>query len=89
MATAAADIAPASKPPVKIRQTKMLIDGEWMDSASGKTFETINAATGEVIAHVAEGDASVAALADLPLGWQARRENGTAPWVRSPHQYDD
>ena len=40
----------------KIRQTKMLIDGKWVDSVSGKTFETINPATGEVIARVAEGD---------------------------------
>jgi aldehyde dehydrogenase (NAD+) len=43
--------------PVKIRQTKMLIDGKWIDSISGRTFETINPATGEVIAHVAEGEA--------------------------------
>src|SRR5437016_3579096 len=34
----------------KIRQTKLLIDGKWVNSASGKTFETINPATGEVIA---------------------------------------
>jgi aldehyde dehydrogenase (NAD+) len=42
--------------PVKIRQTKMLIDGKWVDSTSGRTFETINPSTGEVIAHVAEGE---------------------------------
>jgi len=41
---------------IKISQTKMLIDGKWIDSASGKTFETLNPATGEVIARVAEGD---------------------------------
>jgi aldehyde dehydrogenase (NAD+) len=34
----------------------MLVDGHWADSASGKTFPTINPATGEVIAQVAEGD---------------------------------
>jgi aldehyde dehydrogenase (NAD+) len=45
-----------SRPPVEIRQTKLLIDGRWIDSASGKTFETLNPATGEVIAQVAEGD---------------------------------
>ena len=28
-----------------------------MDAASGKTFETYNPATGEMLAHVAEGDA--------------------------------
>jgi acyl-CoA reductase-like NAD-dependent aldehyde dehydrogenase len=35
---------------------KMLIGGQWVDSASGKTFDTINPSTGEVLAKVAEGD---------------------------------
>jgi phenylacetaldehyde dehydrogenase len=35
---------------------RMLIDGEWIDSASGKTFESFNPATGEPLARVAEGD---------------------------------
>jgi len=35
---------------------QILIDGEWIDSASGKTFETYNPATGEPLARVAEGD---------------------------------
>ena len=34
----------------------MFINGDFEASASGKTFESINPATGEVIAHVAEGD---------------------------------
>ena len=34
----------------------MLINGKWVDAASGKTFPTYNPATGEVLAHVAEGD---------------------------------
>ncbi|MEZ0267543.1 MAG: aldehyde dehydrogenase family protein [Phycisphaerae bacterium] len=42
--------------PVPVRQTKILIDGKWVNSTSGRTFETINPATGEVIAHVAEGE---------------------------------
>jgi aldehyde dehydrogenase (NAD+) len=33
---------------------KMLIDGEWVGSVSGKCFETRNPANGEVLAHVAE-----------------------------------
>src|ERR1700691_2610618 len=40
----------------KVRQTKLLIDGKWVNAASGKTFETTNPSTGEVIAHVAEAD---------------------------------
>src|SRR6478735_12076609 len=67
------------KSPVKIRQIKMLIDGRWIDSASGKTFPTINPATGEVIAHVAEGD-----KADVDRAVKAARkafEQG--PWRKT------
>ncbi|HXW99980.1 MAG TPA: aldehyde dehydrogenase family protein [Candidatus Acidoferrales bacterium] len=35
---------------------KMLINGKWVNSASGKTFPTYNPATGEVLAQIAEGD---------------------------------
>ena len=47
---------PTGKLPVEVRQTRLLINGVWQDSASGKTFDTLNPATGEVIAKVAEGD---------------------------------
>src|SRR5579862_295039 len=43
-----------SKYVTKTRQ--MLINGKWVDAASGKTFPTYNPSTGEVLAHVAEGD---------------------------------
>ena len=33
------------------------IDGKFVDAASGKTFDSINPATGAVLASVAEGDA--------------------------------
>src|SRR5580692_3649643 len=57
-------------------QTKLLIDGKWLDSASGKTFETINPATEEVITKVAEGDA-----ADIDLAVKAaRRAFDSGPW---------
>lgn len=35
---------------------KMLIDGKWVEAASGKTFPVYNPATGEVMAQVAEGE---------------------------------
>jgi acyl-CoA reductase-like NAD-dependent aldehyde dehydrogenase len=35
---------------------KMLIGGQWVPAASGKTFATINPATGTVLAQVAEGE---------------------------------
>src|SRR5580704_10785926 len=62
----------------KIRQTECLIGGRWVPAASGKTFETINPATEEVIAQVAEGDAS-----DVDLAVEAARdalEHG--PWSK-------
>src|SRR5580700_7641529 len=34
----------------------MFINNQFVNSASGKTFPTYNPATGEVLAHVAEGD---------------------------------
>ncbi|MFM1800769.1 MAG: hypothetical protein RJA81_121 [Planctomycetota bacterium] len=45
-------------PQIKARQnlqTKMLIDGHWVDSASGETFTTYNPATEEPIAEVPSG----------------------------------
>jgi hypothetical protein len=36
--------------------TKIFINNEWCNSVSGKTFETINPATGKKIADVQEGD---------------------------------
>src|SRR5437868_4088132 len=60
-------------------QTKLLIDGRWRDSASGKTFETLNPATEEVIASVAEGDA-----ADIDLAVKAARKAfDEGPWRKT------
>ncbi len=53
---------------------QLLINGKWVSAASGKTFPTYNPATGEVLAHVAEGDredinrAVAAARAAFDLG---------------------
>ncbi|XP_051136538.1 aldehyde dehydrogenase family 2 member B4, mitochondrial [Andrographis paniculata] len=55
--SAAAVDEEAITPPVQIHYTKLLINGNFVDSASGKTFPTLDPRTGEVIAHVAEGDA--------------------------------
>ncbi len=51
-------IATTSKLPIQINATKLLINNEWVDSTSGRTFATINPATGEVICQVAEADAA-------------------------------
>lgn len=34
---------------------RLLIDGRWVDAASGKTFPSFNPATGDVLACVVEG----------------------------------
>jgi acyl-CoA reductase-like NAD-dependent aldehyde dehydrogenase len=36
---------------------KLFIGGRWVEAASGKTFDTLDPSTGEVLAKVAEGDA--------------------------------
>jgi len=62
----------------KVRQTQLLIDGKWVPSKSGKTFEDIDPSTGDVIAHVAEGDA-----ADIDEAVKAaRRAFESGPWPR-------
>ena len=53
----AARIEPSVQSFVAAPVRKMLIDGKWVEAASRKTFETMNPATGEVLARVAAGDA--------------------------------
>jgi len=55
---------------------KMLIDGKWVEAASGKTFATLDPSTEEALVQVAEGDKQ-----DVDLAVKAARrafENG--PW---------
>src|SRR5580693_5820735 len=78
MATATAPKARTVKPPKVKDQEPMFIGGKWVDSVSGKTFPTLNPATGEVICQVAEGD-----KADVDLAVKAARkafEEG--PWPK-------
>ncbi len=56
---------------------KMFIDGKWVEAASGKTFPTYNPATGEVLAHIAEGDRE-----DIDRAVKAARKAfETGPWA--------
>ncbi len=43
---------------IKVGPTQLLINNEWVNAESGKTFDTIDPATGDVIAKVAEADAA-------------------------------
>jgi phenylacetaldehyde dehydrogenase len=57
---------------------KLFIDGEWVDAASGETFETPNPASGETLATVAAGDAE-----DINRAVRAaRRAFDDGPWGR-------
>ncbi len=61
-----------------IKHTECFIGGKWTAAQSGKTFETINPATEEVIAQVAEGDA-----ADVDAAAKAARQAlESGPWSR-------
>ncbi|MGC2661950.1 MAG: aldehyde dehydrogenase family protein [Bryobacteraceae bacterium] len=62
-----------------VKQTKILIDNQFVDSISGKTFDTINPATGDVLAQVAEADS-----ADVELAVKAARKafNAKSAWRR-------
>jgi len=71
------------------QKRKMLINGKWVEAASGKTFATLNPATGEVLANVAEGDredinravsAARAAFETGPWSRMAPAERGKLMW---------
>ncbi|MEE9514960.1 MAG: aldehyde dehydrogenase family protein, partial [Candidatus Brocadiales bacterium] len=65
-----------AKSSVKIKPGKMLIDGKWVNSRSGKTLKTINPATGKVITSIACGDRR-----DVNLAVKAaRRAFESGPW---------
>ena len=60
------------------RERQMLIGGEWVEAASGKTFEVFNPATGDVLANVAEGDSE-----DIDRAVKtARAAFDTGPWTK-------
>jgi len=57
---------------------KMLIGGQWVEATSGKTFETYNPSTGEVLARIAEGDAEDIKRAVAA----ARKAFESGPWPK-------
>ncbi|MGH9580647.1 MAG: aldehyde dehydrogenase family protein, partial [Terriglobales bacterium] len=64
----------------QIKPGKLLIGGEWVEAASGKTFATINPATGEVLTEIAAAGAE-----DVERAVQAARrafDDPAAPWQK-------
>jgi aldehyde dehydrogenase (NAD+) len=51
-------MSPAQESRVAVSATKLLINNRWIPSESGKTFATINPATGDEICQVSEADAA-------------------------------
>lgn len=59
-------------------ERKMLIDGEWVNAVSGKTFDVLDPSTGERIARVAEGGKE-----DIDRAVKAARKAfESGPWSR-------
>src|SRR5580704_12157848 len=73
-------MSPATDSRVAVSATKLLINNRWVPSESGKTFATINPATGEEICQIAEADA-----ADVDKAVHAaRRAFEHGPWRKLP-----
>jgi len=64
----------------KIKPGKLLIGGAWVDSSDGKTFDTVNPATGEVLTQIAAANA-----ADVEKAVTAARkafDDPAGPWQK-------
>ena len=73
--------APEATDHIRLRDRYgLFINGEWQAARSGKTFDVINPATGQVIAKAAAGDA-----ADIDLAVKAARKAfESGPWPSMP-----
>ncbi|RMZ98464.1 aldehyde mitochondrial [Brachionus plicatilis] len=73
---------PNSNPDIHF--TRLFINNEFVDAKSGKTFETLNPASGKPIARIAEADST-----DVDLAVKAAKEAFKlgSPWRRSDGAY--
>jgi aldehyde dehydrogenase (NAD+) len=72
--------APESRSIVNLRSSYgLFIDGAFVDPVEGSAFKTVNPATEEVLAEVAEGSA-----ADIELAVKAARRAYTRTWSKMP-----
>jgi acyl-CoA reductase-like NAD-dependent aldehyde dehydrogenase len=79
----------ATAPRLQIKPGKLFIGGKWVDASSGKTFPTVNPATGETLAAIAEAneqdvaaavDAAYAAFHSGPWPAMSASERGRLLW---------
>jgi aldehyde dehydrogenase (NAD+) len=75
MATAVDSLVPP--PASALLPKKLLINGEWVDSLSGKTFDSIAPSTGKVITQIAEGGPE-----DIDRAVTAARAAFEGPWSK-------
>ncbi len=73
-----APLDPARHPFLTGKPKRLFIDGKWVEAASGKTFDTLNPSTGQVLASVAEGDAE-----DVNRAVEAARRAFNGPWRKT------
>lgn len=79
MSATLTQVKPSSKAKAFIdKPLKMLIDGQWVASSSGKQFVTYDPSTGQALAHVAEGDGPDVERAVAA----ARRAFRDGPWAK-------
>lgn len=70
-------LAAARRTPFLSKPVRLLIDGEFVDAADGRTFTTVDPGTGEPLAEVAEASA-----ADVDRAVAAARRALDGPWSR-------
>jgi aldehyde dehydrogenase (NAD+) len=71
------DVLTTRHPFLDGKPKRMFIDGKWVEAASGKTFDSINPSTGQVLAQVAEGDSE-----DIDRAVAAARRAFNGPWSK-------
>jgi aldehyde dehydrogenase (NAD+) len=59
------------------KSNNLLIDGKWVEPVSGRSFETVNPATGDILANVSDGG-----IEDINRAVQAARNAFEGPWSR-------
>ena len=77
METASSTLAPRSAAVSEFIRTprKLLVGGKWVASQSGKTFQSFDPATGEVLANIYEGDS-----VEIEAAVKAARAAFNGPW---------
>lgn len=61
-----------------LMEKRLLIDGKWVPALSGRTFPTTDPATGDLLAHIAEG-----AKEDVDAAVAAARRAFEGPWRKT------